>query len=112
MAGIPWRGDEFAAQATLALVIGLNRAAEYARGRMLPRMPIDTGAMRGSTQTYHARPTSLESGVTVNTPYAVKQHEELGYFHAEGEAKFAERTFRDEREAMLRLIGAPLGTIR
>lgn len=107
-----WRGEQFIAQSNVALAEGLNLAAEFARARMLPRMPIDSGAMRGSTQTYEASPTELESGVTVDTSYATRQHEELGYAHAEGEAKYAERTFRDNRDAIVKLAGSRLGDIR
>jgi hypothetical protein len=111
MADIPWRGNEFSARANEALAEGLNNAGEYFVGRMVPRMPVDTGFMRATTDVVHATPSDLEAVVTVDTEYAVAQHERLDYRHAEGEAKYAERTMRDEEATLLKVIAAPLGKI-
>lgn len=111
MIGSEWRGAEFSARATTALVEGLNNAAIYGMAKMVEDEPIDTGAMRASTQVSPATEGDLESDVTVNTSYAVYVHEEVNNHHPVGEAKFAERTWDREHDKLVELIGAPLGRI-
>lgn len=111
MGGIPWRGAEYSALLAKAGALGLSQAAEYLRSKTLPRTPKRDGDLRGSAQVINATIFNLEAWVTFDTPYAVRQHEELDYFHPVGEAKFLERTLQDEAKTIQRIIAAPIGRI-
>lgn len=68
---------------------GVYEAAQILQDLAVQRTPIQDGILRAS-----ARATSegLDAAVSFNTPYAVRQHEELGYQHPNGgEAKYLER---------------------
>lgn len=109
MAGsIPWRGDIFSALAQQAAARGLTRGAEYLRGQSVPRTPKQDGILRGSAVVQPASSGDLVSAVTFNTPYAVKQHEELGYRHDDGEAKYLERPLNEHRDEILEIIAAEI----
>lgn len=84
-----------------ALQQAVNRWA-YSAGneimaRSARRVPVDTGALKGSA---HVEPPRVRRGVTyveigygsVAVDYAWKVHEDLGAFHTVGEAKFLENS--------------------
>ena len=59
------------------------------------KAPIETGALIRSGV---ARAEGHKAAVGYNTPYAVRQHEELGYRHDQGrEAKFLENAATNNR---------------
>lgn len=69
----------------------LNRSAR--------RAPKDTGDLRGSGKT------ELEgNNVTVSygTEYALRQHEELDYRHTDGEAKYLENPYKENKEKYIK----------
>lgn len=84
---------------------GLQLAAEHVRGAAIPRTPLDTAALRNSAVA-SSDAAELRAAVSYDTPYAVRQHEELGYRHRDGEAKYLERTLAAEQAQVLAIIGA------
>lgn len=109
--GFTWNGDEYSLKLGEAGADGLNRAAEFLRAKSVPRAPIDRGPLRESAQVHDATPSDLESAVSYDTAYAVRQHEELGYRHDDGEAKYLERPLHENDAALQALIAKSIGRI-
>lgn len=104
-----WRGHQAAAAVTGAGVRGVNKAAERLRGLAVEQTPVQDGILRGSAHVTPAVTGDVRAIVSFDTPYAVRQHEELGYQHPQGGgAKYLERPL-NERSAELRgIIAAEL----
>src|SRR5699024_159029 len=85
---IAWNGPAITSEMTSRGVRGLNQAAALLQSLALPRTHRDTGEFRRSLVSHPAHAGQLFSAVFSNRPYAVRQHEELGYRHKHGEAKF------------------------
>jgi len=109
--GFTWNGDEYSLKLAQAAADGLNRGAEFLRAKSVPRAPVDRGPLRGSAQVHEASPDDLESAVSYDTPYAVRQHEELGYRHDDGEAKYLERPLHENDATIQALIAKAIGRI-
>lgn len=66
------------------------------------KVPLETGALIRSGNT---AAQGDEAAVGYNTPYAVRQHEEVGYHHDDGrEAKFLENAMHNHGDAILGAI--------
>ena len=99
-----WRGPQAIARAKQGGMSGLMKAAEYVRGQSVQRAPIDEGTLRASAAVKPVGETAVQVGF--HTPYAEKQHEELGYRHPKGgQAKYLESVVVEEKNTILRLIG-------
>lgn len=101
---IVWNGPAIQSEMTGRGVRGLNQAAAFLQSRVIPRTPKDTGELRRSLVIQPASVESPTATLSSNLPYAVRQHEELGYRHKYGEAKFLERPFYEEADALQRII--------
>ncbi|MFB8763839.1 hypothetical protein [Nocardiopsis alba] len=100
-----WRGDQVDRTVRRATSDGLQLAAEHVRGAAVQRTPLDTAALRNSAVA-SSDPVNLNAAVSYDTPYAVRQHEELSYRHRDGEAKFLERALSAERARVMAIIAA------
>jgi hypothetical protein len=80
---------------------GLDDAAEVVKQESIQRTPKETGALRNDCTTHSG---DLEAAVSYSLPYAVKQHEELGYRHEHGEAKFLENACIASRQVVGQVI--------
>lgn len=98
---LEWNGDKIAARVNAARRKALLNSANHVKERAVERTPLETGALRNSAT---ASVGDRQAAVSYNTPYAVKQHEEVGYQHQDGEAKFLENAMRSEADAVKRLI--------
>ena len=79
-------------QAESAVKKELKKIGQDLKGKSQRLAPVDTGDLRGSAYSVQAG-MGLEVGFT--EPYAIKQHEEVGYRHPKGgEAKFLETPFK------------------
>jgi hypothetical protein len=84
MADLTWNGDIGDADIERAMTMG----AEVLLDESNRKAPIETGALIRSGV---AKAEGNKAAVGYNTPYAIKQHEELGYQHDQGrEAKYLE----------------------
>ena len=81
---------------------GMLAGAELLLDESNRKVPLETGTLiRSGT----AAAQGNEAAVGYNTPYAVRQHEELGYAHpGQGEAKFLETAMHNNRDAILGAI--------
>ncbi|GAB2646316.1 hypothetical protein GCM10027169_13130 [Gordonia jinhuaensis] len=82
---------------------GLLAGAELLLDESNRKAPIETGALiRSGTAVAQGN----QAAVGYNTPYAVRQHEEVGYHHDAGrEAKFLENALHNHKDQILGAIG-------
>lgn len=100
-----WDGDQVKAGTRKGSVKGLRLAAEHLLAESRKLVPIEEGTLERSG-TVSVDAANLQAAVAYDTPYAVRQHEELGYQHDRGrQAKYLEQPANSERPMMLRIIG-------
>lgn len=81
---------------------GLFLAAEHVLQVSNTHVPIEEGTLERSGATSVG---DLEASTSYDTPYAVVQHEELGYRHDAGRtAKFLERASIGERQKVAQIM--------
>ncbi|MFJ4847538.1 minor capsid protein [Streptomyces sp. NPDC088733] len=85
---------------------GLRDALEHTLGKSKEIVPLDEGTLMNSGRVVV---DGLDGTIVYDSVYARRQHEELTWRHAPGRsAKYLEIPFRNEREAMLRIMAIPL----
>lgn len=85
-------------------VRGLQLATEHLLQVSRSHVPIEEGTLERSG-TASVDPASLVGAVSYDTPYAVKQHEDLTLNHDAGRtAKYLENAFTSERRTVAELI--------
>ncbi|MFF2014004.1 hypothetical protein ACFVWY_33765 [Streptomyces sp. NPDC058195] len=107
-AQITWNGDAASEALHAAAARGLRLGAEHVLERSRARVPIEEGTLeRSGTATVDEQ--HLSAAVAYDTPYAVRQHEELDYRHDAGRtAKYLEQPMGEESAAVGRIIAAQL----
>lgn len=87
---------------------GLLLGAEFVLAQATEVVPLDEGPLQDSGEA-SVDASSLQAAVSYNTPYAVRQHEELDYRHAPGRtAKYLEGPLNASRDDVLRIIAAQM----
>ncbi|UCR89249.1 hypothetical protein [Mycetocola spongiae] len=105
-----WRGPEVTAHILAAGVGGVNKAAERLKAVSVPRAPKLDGVLRASAQVTPATAGDPTAVVSYDTPYAVKQHEELGYRHpGGGGAKYLEAPLHEHATELQAIIAKEIG---
>lgn len=88
---------------------GLALSAEHILGVSNQDVPIEEATLERSG-TVSTDPANNRAAVSYDTPYAVRQHEELGYRHDAGRsAKYLENAFNSQIPAVQQII---LGAIK
>jgi hypothetical protein len=101
---VSWNGKAVKGQTDTDVVRGLLMAAEWLVGEASAIVPIDEGNLDRSGVASVDRAT-LTSAASFDTPYAVKQHENLHYRHAPGrQAKYLEEPWTQGAPTMLQII--------
>lgn len=87
-----------AAHIQAAAVRGVQLGGEHVLSESTKRVPIEEGTLsRSGIATAEARPGEAVGAVSYDTPYAVRQHEEMDYRHDEGRtAKYLEGPLVEE----------------
>lgn len=99
-ARITWNGDELLPEDLVTRA--MQAGAEHLLEESNRIAPIETGALIRSGV---ARAEGGEGAIGYNTPYAVRQHEELGYKHDAGrEAKYLENALLRNKDAIFETI--------
>lgn len=103
-----WHGDEIEDRIRAAAVAGLDLASQHLLAESRALVPIEEGTLeRSGTATVDAG--KLSALVSYDTPYAVRQHEELDYRHAPGrQAKYLEEPFTTQQDVLTGLVAAPI----
>lgn len=104
MAEFTWRGKLAEKIVRQAAMQALHDGAEHILTEAIDETPIDTGALRRSGAVTDA-PNEGAVYVSFNTPYAVKQHEDLTLNHPRGgKAKYLEDPFNRNKDKVQRLV--------
>lgn len=106
MADLDWRGELVAASIEKRATTAARAAGEKLRDEAVQRTPIETGTLRASAKT---TVEDKEAVVSFNTKYAARQHEEVGWNHNEGQAKYLESTLLDYQEELAQIMAEEIG---
>lgn len=101
MAELDWRGQQVSKNIDQATTNALRAGAHLLRDEAVQRTPVETGTLRGSAK---ASVSDKEAIVSYNTPYAARQHEEVGWHHNDGQAKYLESAFLDNKQKIQQAI--------
>ena len=83
---------------------GLYLGAEHLLNASNEHVPLEYGDLQGSGTVSEDR-SNLEAAVAYDTPYAARQHEEMGYTHDAGRtAKFLENAANTEAATVGRIV--------
>ncbi|MFB6618226.1 hypothetical protein ACIGFK_07525 [Streptomyces sp. NPDC085524] len=105
---LDWNGDAALRGTRDGAVRGLRLAAEHVLTESRKRVPLEEATLeRSGTATVDE--SRLTAAVAYDTPYAVRQHEELGYRHDAGRtAKYLEGPLTEEAGTVAAIIAAQL----
>ncbi|MFZ3569278.1 hypothetical protein ACNYS0_20210 [Streptomyces sp. BH034] len=103
-----WNGAAALRGTRAGAVRGLRLSAEHVLTESRKRVPIEEATLeRSGTATVDE--SSLDAAVAYDTPYAVRQHEELNYRHDPGRtAKYLEGPLTEEAGTVAAIIAAQL----
>ncbi|MBE0430032.1 MAG: hypothetical protein IBX61_09225 [Thermoleophilia bacterium] len=110
--GLFWKVDKralVAAAVNRQVESALDDAAEYVLETANRTVPIEEGTLEKSGGIGKA---TGKRTVYYDTPYARRQHEELGYRHDSGRrAKFLEKTMQEEEKAVTEFLRDRIGKV-
>lgn len=99
-----WRGDRVTRAVGRGIARGLTRGAQRLGALAMPLTPLDRGPLRSSQTVKPATENTNEAAVIYDTPYAVRQHEEMDYAHSVGQAKYLEQPLREHRAELFGIV--------
>ncbi|MER8086616.1 hypothetical protein ABTZ57_16135 [Streptomyces sp. NPDC094048] len=107
-ARLTWNGEAVIRGTHEGAARGLRLGAEHVLQVSRVRVPIEEGTLeRSGTATVDE--SQLTAAVAYDTPYAVRQHEEMDYRHDAGRtAKYLEQPMTTEAATVGRIIAAQL----
>ncbi|MFF2522430.1 hypothetical protein [Streptomyces liangshanensis] len=105
---IRFNGDLAARELRAAAARGLLLGAEYVLGESQAVVPLDEAALSRSG-TASVDEAALIAAVSYDTPYAIRQHEELDFRHAPGRtAKYLEGPLNSSANQVRDIVAAQL----
>ncbi|MBI0374729.1 hypothetical protein JBE27_00165 [Streptomyces albiflaviniger] len=107
-ARLRWNGAAAMRGTRAGAVRGLRTAAEHVLAESRKIVPIEEATLeRSGVATVDE--SSLTAAVSYDTPYAIRQHEELNYRHDAGRsAKYLERPLTEQADTVAEIIAAQL----
>lgn len=107
-AKMKWHGRKATKAARRGAVRGLDDAVEWLLGEAVDIVPIEEGTLARSG-TADVDEGQLRGAVSFDTPYAVRQHEDLNLRHDTGrQAKYLETPMNTGRRTIRDLIGSQI----
>jgi hypothetical protein len=100
---VNWTGDRVAGAVFDRAMDGLRDVGELVLEESGARVPHQTGELERSGEVTENRAAG-EVVISYDTPYARRQHEERGYRHPKGEAKYLENAFDEIGEEAMELV--------
>ncbi len=97
-----WRGREAEKLIKETAMQAMHDGAEHILTESIDETPIDTGTLRRSGAVTDALQEDSVY-ISYNTPYAVKQHEDLSLRHTDGKPKYLENPFNRNKQKVVRL---------
>ena len=112
-ARVRWNSQPVNRAAQQAAGRGARLAAEHLLGVSRDRVPIEEGTLERSG-TVTVDEANAAAAVSYDTPYAVRQHEDMTLDHDAGRtAKYLEQPFEEESATMQAIIAAQVrGALR
>ncbi|MGW1760998.1 hypothetical protein [Streptomyces mirabilis] len=105
-ARLTWNGAAALRGTRAGAVRGLRLAAEHVLERARARVPIEEGTLERSGVA-SVDEEALTAAVSFDTPYAVRQHENLNYRHDSGRsAKYLEGPLTEQADTVAAIIAA------
>jgi hypothetical protein len=105
---VKWRGDIITEAQQRGAVKGVGIAAEHLLGEARKLVPHEEGTLERSGVA-SVDEGEMKAAVSFDTPYAVRQHEELTWKHDEGRtAKYLETPADTEQGIMRDLVAAQI----
>jgi hypothetical protein len=105
---LEWRENLVVAELGAGTVEGLGRAAEWLLGESDQLVPLEEGTLARSGVA-SVDEASMTAAVSYDTPYAVRQHEELEWRHDPGrQAKYLEQPLHEGRDTMAAILAAAI----
>lgn len=98
-----WYGPQVNAKARAAAIGGLATAGEHLLNMSRREVPVDRGDLKRSGRVELSEGGAVLS-IIFDQPYALRQHEELGYRHEQGKAKYLEDPLNANSAVMEQLI--------
>lgn len=108
---IIWRGDEVKRAVHGAGRIGLFEFAHHILEEAKRLVPKDTGDLRndsGVSPSADGLTMTVWFGAQAASSYAVRQHEETGYHHLIGQAKYLETPLKEHAGEMTGVLASKL----
>lgn len=107
-ARLTWNGDAVLRGTRAGAARGLRLGAEHVLQVSRGRAPIEEGTLeRSGTATVDE--DGLRAAVAYDTPYSVRQHEEMDYRHDAGRtAKYLEQPMVEEADTVGEIIAAEM----
>lgn len=97
-----WFGGEAKARKNEAVQTGLRIASDHLLAKSREIVPFLEGTLSNSGNVDIQPRLGI---VSYNTPYAIKQHEELSYWHSDGrQAKYLEKPLKSESKRLQEII--------
>lgn len=102
---IRWDGASVAQKMTQGVIRGLNILGEHVLNESNDRVPLDEATLQRSG-VVSVDEVELTAAVSYDTPYAVRQHEDLTLNHPNGRrAKYLESAWADSQHLAPQIIG-------
>jgi hypothetical protein len=103
---VNWFGDDVRKKVLTAQEKAVTLGLEFIKQESIKVVPKDTGMLEKSAGVKLVNEDNKTTGyVYYDTPYAIKQHEELGYRHAEGRiAKYLELPLQQNSKNALEIM--------
>lgn len=103
-----WEGRAWLERTKVAARDGVQKALEHTLGESNKVVPHDEGILERSGKVLMA-PTGPQGAIVYDTPYAVRQHEEMTWKHAPGrKAKYLEDAMNANTEVMNAIVAAKI----
>ena len=109
---LEWRGEEITAEIEATARQALLEVASDLQQESSDQAPVDTGDLRGDAKVDKSELDDFIVRVGYGLPYALRQHEEIGYNHPlGGKAKFLEDPFRKNAQKYVDHIGKRIDAV-
>lgn len=111
---LTWNGPQITAATKAAALEGIRDGAEFILGKSKEIVPHEWGAL---SRSGHVEELNNGYAIVFSTPYAVIQHEALGFRHPNPNsdksssgrsAKYLEKPFTEHKPKVLKLISAKI----
>lgn len=107
-ARLVFHGPQRTAEVKEGAARGLFLAAEHVLALSTERVPLDEGPLQNSG-TASVDEGALKAAISYETPYAVRQHEDMTYRHAPGRtSKYLESALNESEHDILALVAAQI----